>query len=154
MRSLVCCLIVLVTIIGCNGAYNWSITDQSPLITYDPDDRGSNETTWNSTYSQSSWRAYTATTVGYGQSAHTTEASDASATVRFIGTAVYVWGQAYQLSAVVYVDGIAMATSGGQNGLIAAIEGLTNDWHDVEVVSRGLAYVSVEGFTFTSSIPR
>lgn len=139
-------------------AYNWSITDQSPLITYNPLRVGDNTTTWNSTYSNSSWAdqqlAGYSSLVGHGQSAHTTDFAGATASVGFVGTAVYVWGQAFQLSSVLYVDGVSRSFSGGQDGIIGSVEGLTNGWHEVEVNVRGLGFVQVEGFTFTSDIGR
>jgi hypothetical protein len=81
-------------------SYNWSITDQSPLITYTPLSLG-NETTiwnsWNSSYSLTPWNVselsdYTSL-VGKGQSSHTSTAAQASAKIGFAGTAVYVWGE-------------------------------------------------------------
>jgi hypothetical protein len=140
-------------------SYNWSITDQSPLITYTPLSLG-NETTiwnsWNSSYSLTPWNVselsdYTSL-VGKGQSSHTSTAAQASAKIGFAGTAVYVWGESYQLSAVISVDGVDRGFSTGQTDLIGAVTNLSNAWHEVEVVVRGLAEVQIHGFTFTSEL--
>lgn len=140
-------------------AYNWSITDQSPLITYHPLSVGDNSTSWNSSFSGSSWAnnadpvSYSSA-VGHGRSAHTTDVDGATASVGFVGTAVYVWGQTSQLSALLLVDGVSRSFSGGQDGIIGSAEGLDNKWHDVKLSVRGLDYVQVYGFTFTSDIGR
>jgi len=136
--------------------YNWSISDQSPLIAYTPLFRGDKTTTWNSTYSLSSWSDYGIAgylaLVGRGRSAHISTAPSATAKVGFNGTAVYVWGEAFQLSAVIFVDGVSRGFSSGDSGQIGAVIDLSDGWHDVEVIVRGLADVQLEGFTFTSEL--
>lgn len=137
-------------------SYNWSITDQSPLITYYPTLAGVGEDTWNSSYSDSPFYGADAdflSQVGKGQSSHLTEFSGATATVSFSGTAVYVWGTAFQLSALIYIDGISRSFSSGDDGVIGAVEGLSDGSHEVQVLARGLSWVKLTGFTFTSTVP-
>ena len=137
-------------------SYNWSITDQSPLITYTPLVLGDNTTTWSSSYSLSSGNNYElagyASLIGEGRSSHTSEAPGATAKIGFAGTAVYVWGETYQLSAVISVDGVSRGFSPGQTGVIGSVTNLSNAWHEVQVLVRGLAGVQIYGFTFTSEL--
>ena len=136
-------------------SYNWSITDQSPLIDYYPVILGDPTITWNNTYSNSSYspEGYDfETSIGRGRSAHISEYSESTATVHFQGTAVYIWGSAPQLNAVIYVDGISKSFSPGTDGVVGVVEGLADGWHDAQVVVRGLGTVEIEGFTFTSQI--
>lgn len=136
-------------------SYNWSITDQSPLIDYYPVILGDPTITWNNTFSNTSTLVADpdySTYIGKGRSSHVSEFPDATATAHFQGTAVYIWGNADQLTAVIYVDGISRNFSSGAEGVVGAVEGLTDGWHDVQVVVRGLGTVEIEGFTFTSLI--
>jgi len=136
------------------NSYNWSVTDQSPLVAYSPHRSGDNETTWNSTYSLSPWSDYGdegySGIIGEGVSSHSTSADSATAKIGFTGTAVYVWGECYELSAIISVDGVSRGFSTGATGQIGSATNLSNTWHDVEVVVRGLGTVQLEGFTFTS----
>jgi hypothetical protein len=150
-------VIALLSVDVAARAYNWSVTDQSPLIKYYPLLAGDNSTSWNSTYSGSSWAKSSYeydSIVGRGKSAHTTDVDDATASVGFVGTAVYVWGQTPKLSSTIYVDGVARSFSGGEDGIIGAVEGLENRWHDVKVNVEGLDFVQLYGFTFTSDIAK
>jgi hypothetical protein len=125
------------------------------LITYAPTYLGDNTTTWNNSYSLSTYDSSSSagylSLVGQGVSSHTSMMSSATASVAFSGTAVYIWGEAYKTGAVVYVDGIAMTYSEGVDGVVGVVEGLNDGWHAVQVLVRGLSAVSIEGMTFTST---
>lgn len=113
--------------------YNISITDQSPTITYLPSRSGDSAETWNSSYTISGSYNPDPGSLGQGDSLHYTTADGASASVGFVGTAVYIWGYNYGNDSDVQlrVGGEDLERGGTEEGLLGWKTGLDNQWWDV-----------------------
>lgn len=119
--------------------FNISITDQSPTITYLPSRSGDSAQTWNSSYTISGSYNAQPGSRGLGDSLHYTTADNASASVGFVGTAVYVWGYNYGNDSDVQMRvGDVDLERGGEEGLLGWKTGLDNKWWEVTLnVTRG-----------------
>ena len=127
--------------------FNITLSDQSPAIVYLPSRSGPADTTWNVTYAESDWATYSNQTIGEGASRHYTTSSSASASLGWVGTAIYVWGQG---NADVSVDGKSLGNAG--DGLLGWWAG-DRGWHTVSVNSTG-GGVNVTGMTVTLAVDK
>lgn len=115
--------------------YNITLTDVSPTIQYLPSRDGDPTTTWNTSYTISGQWNSAPGSIGQGESLHYTEADGASASVGFVGTAVYVWGYNYGLEGDVRlaVGGQELDTAGAGDGFLGKMEGMKNQWWDLTI---------------------
>ncbi|OCF38829.1 hypothetical protein I317_07371 [Kwoniella heveanensis CBS 569] len=137
------------TVSAAKEPFNVSVSDQSPTISYQPSRSGPADTTWNVTYTESSWSNYVNQTIGQGVSSHYTTHVGANATLGWWGTAVYLWGEAADQDIQVVVDGQVNAkkADGGWT-----VTGLSEGWHRVRVKVVGGGGVRLYGITFTTGI--
>ncbi|WVF68647.1 hypothetical protein IAT40_003417 [Kwoniella sp. CBS 6097] len=129
--------------------FNVSVSDQSPTISYGPSRTGPSDSTWNVTYTDSSWSTYVNQTIGQGISSHYTTSVGANATLGWWGTAVYVWAEAADQDIQVIVDGQVNAKK-VDGGWMAT--GLSEGWHRVRVKVVGGGGVRLYGITFTTGV--
>lgn len=121
--------------------YNITIYDESPTITYLPSRSGDSATTWNSSYTISGMWNNQSGQMGQGESYHYTTARGASASLGFVGTAIYVWGNNYgeesDVQLLVGEHNLSRAGGEGQGegevGLLGWRDGLRNQWWDFTV---------------------
>lgn len=124
--------------------YNITIYDESPTITYLPSRSGDSASTWNSSYTISGSYNNESGTIGQGESLHYTTADGASASLGFVGTAIYVWGYNYGDDSDVQlrVGDQDLERGDGEEGLLGWKDGLKNQWWDftVNITSGGAAW--------------
>lgn len=128
--------------------YNLSLTDNSPTITYLPYRSGPSDSGWNVTFSQSPAWLKTADVIGQGTSRHYTTAAGATASVGWVGTAVYIFGSAGAGSTRLTVDGSENGVTSPQ-GTIGVLEGLDYGWHNLTLEVTGTGGVNITGVTLT-----
>ncbi|WVQ96185.1 hypothetical protein IAU59_003288 [Kwoniella sp. CBS 9459] len=148
---LICLTLLLspLTVLAAKEPFNVSVSDQSPTISYHPSRSGPSDSTWNVTYTESSWADYVNQTIGQGVSSHYTTFVGANATLGWWGTAVYVLAEAADQDIQVVVDGQvnAQKVDGGW-----AATGLSEGWHRVRVKVVGSGGVKLSGITFTTGV--
>ena len=114
--------------------YNITIYDESPTITYLPSRSGDSTTTWNSSYTISGTYNNQSGQMGLGESYHYTTADGASASLGFVGTAIYVWGNNYGNESDVQLQVGGQDLERGQvEGLLGWKDGLKNQWWEFTV---------------------
>ncbi|KAK4689573.1 hypothetical protein P7C73_g539, partial [Tremellales sp. Uapishka_1] len=138
------------TIMATPPPYNVTISDESGAITYAPSRSGDSSVTWNVSYSQSSWADYVEQSFGVGNSSHYTTSLGATASVGFIGYAVYFWGSASSGSASLMADSITSGIiSTADDGLLGMVENLDYGWHEAQLSVTGGEGVNLTGVTIT-----
>lgn len=135
--------------VALSTAVNISVTHLSPTIEYLPSRSGLSDETWNVTYVQEQ-DAPDSGAVGDGPSSHYTTYDGASASLGFVGTAIYVYGYTNGTDSDVSlsVNGKDLEKGDG-NGLLGWKEGLKNQWWDLAVNVTGEGGVGIIGVTFT-----
>lgn len=128
---------------------NITVSHLSPTINYTPSRSGESGNTWNVTYTEPQ-PAPNNGSIGDGPSSHYTTFNGASASLGFVGTAVYVYG---------YVNGSADDVSlrvggvklngGYEDGLLGWKEGLKDQWWDLTLNVTGSGGVGIRTITFT-----
>lgn len=115
--------------------YNITFTDESPTITYLPSRSGNESETWRSDYTGSGGNLPVQGSLGSGDSYHYTTANGASASVGFVGTAVYVYGYNYGNDSDVQIQIGGQDLDRGQNEteLLGWKTGLKNQWWEVTI---------------------
>lgn len=133
-------------------AVNISVTHLSPTIEYSPSRSGPSDETWNVTYVQEQ-DAPNSGAIGDGPSSHYTTFDGASASLGFVGTAIYVYGYTNGTDSDVSLSvGGKDLEKGDGNGLLGWKEGLKNQWWDVAVNVTGGSGVGIQGMTFTTQL--
>ncbi|KAI9638693.1 uncharacterized protein MKK02DRAFT_43102 [Dioszegia hungarica] len=96
--------------------FNLTLSSQSPTLFYYPNFTGSGLSSWNVSYSDSSWSTWSPSSLnnGVGSSVHWSNLSDSSVTFSFYGTAAYIYGKVYGGATYLTVDGVTVQTS--ENG--------------------------------------
>lgn len=145
---------------------NISITDNSPLLWYDPDVPRPEENTtrtgaptdsWNVTWSSTPWSLWTPNRVGHGTSAHATKAVGASVTFSWMGTGVTFLGHLDGQSAAVELQLLeSFSAQEGEvhypgDGRLASLHGLSWGWHQVRLILKA-GTVSVTGLEYSTEI--
>jgi len=113
---------------------NVTVTDMSPMMIYSPSSSGPMDSAWNQTWTNASWGQYTplwpVDRLDDGTmpvSAHTTRFMGASASISFMGTAVYFYGMAqgsFSLEAGGQTTEVKLEST--TTGLLASATGLAN----------------------------
>lgn len=121
--------------------YNITLTSASPLLAYSPNNTGSNgQTGWNVTYTDSPWSSPFSPTggggsggqgqpppslstapVGNGSSVHWTNASSASVSFQFYGTAFAILGRVYSGRTELNIDGVTISTTASVTESVASM---------------------------------
>jgi hypothetical protein len=132
-------------------AVNITVSHLSPTINYIPSRSGPSGETWNVSYVLPQ-DAPNSGAIGDGPSSHFTTYDGASASLGFVGTAVYVYGYSNGTesdSDVSLSIGGKKLEKGDGNGLLGWKEGLKNQWWDIAVNVTGGGGVGIQGITFT-----
>ena len=128
---------------------NISVTHLSPTINYSPSRSGESANTWNVTYIEPQ-PAPNNGSIGDGPSSHYTTFNGASASLGFVGTAVYVYGYANGSTDDVSLSiGGHKLNAGDKDGLLGSKEGLDDRWWDLAVNVTGSGGVGIRAITFT-----
>jgi hypothetical protein len=132
--------------------YNITVSHLSPTITYLPSRSGNATDTWNVTYIQPQDTPNTGA-IGDGPSSHYTTYIDGSASLGFVGTAIYVYGYTNGSDSDVSLSiGDQTLDSNDQDGLLGWKDGLKNQWWDLSVNVTGNGGVGIRGITFTVDV--
>lgn len=128
---------------------NITVSHLSPTVSYTPSRSGDSENTWNVTYIDPQ-DAPNNGSIGDGPSSHYTTFNDASASLGFVGTAIYVYGYTNGSTDDVSlrIDGQKL-NKGEKDGLLGWKEGLKNQWWDLAVNVTGSGGVGIQAITFT-----
>lgn len=147
-------LLLLLTIRPVISApYNITLNSTSPIITYTPSRTGPSESTWNVSYTESSWSTWTNQTIGLGTPYHYTRARGAGASISWLGTAIYVYGGLTDTANLIWnLDGDGTSVKSGDE-LLGYIDGLQRGWHELslELGDNG-GGVNVTGVVMTYDI--
>lgn len=146
---LLLCLLSSLSLASSLNPYNLSLTDNSPTITYLPYRSGPSDLGWNVIFSQSPAWLNTTDVTGQRASQHYTTAKGASATVGWVGTAIYVFGSAAAGSVTIMIDGTGNNGVSSPQGLVGIVEGLEYGWHNMTVQVMDAGGVSITGVTLT-----
>ncbi|WWD20102.1 hypothetical protein CI109_104576 [Kwoniella shandongensis] len=144
-------LLALELVVTAGIPYNISVSDQSPTIIYKPELDTYPNLGWNLTYTDSSYATYSPDAIGKGISAHNTTVQGATATLSWLGTAVYVRLDASVGNVSVVVDGTKGAERSSDDGIMF-VKGLEEKWHTVVIQVTGRAGVKLYGITFTTVV--
>ncbi|KAF9262747.1 hypothetical protein L218DRAFT_380604 [Marasmius fiardii PR-910] len=128
--------------------YNISISSQTASIIYIPARDTSIDAGWNSTYSAGAKDTGYGRDQGLGADSHRTSRSGASLEFSWVGTAVYLYGNAAAGSYGISVDnqdiGVASDEAVPQGGLLGSKTGLQYGNHTVKLLARGLGEVGFQ----------
>ena len=128
---------------------NVTVSHLSPTISYSPSRSGESEITWNVTYIEPQ-DAPSIGAIGDGPSSHYTTFNGASASLGFVGSAIYVYGYTNGSTNDVSLSlGEFGLNEGDGNGLLGWKEGLKDQWWDLVVNVTGNGGVGIRGITFT-----
>jgi hypothetical protein len=131
-------------------AINITVSHLSPTINYHPSRSGDSDSTWNVTYTRPQDEPYIGA-IGDGPSSQYTTFTGASASLGFVGTAIYVYGYANGSDSDVSlsVGGKKLDTK-NEDGLLGWKRGLKDQWWDLAVNVTGSGGVGIESITFTT----
>ncbi|KAL0574499.1 hypothetical protein V5O48_007474 [Marasmius crinis-equi] len=126
--------------------YNITISSQTASILYSPTREGSIDAGWNSTYSSGSKDTGYGRPQGLGTDYHRTTRSGASLELRWVGTAVYLYGNATAGSYTITVDGQDVGASKNvpQGGLLGRKTGLKYGDHTAKLTVLGKGEVAFQ----------
>lgn len=130
------------------GAFDYFVSDQSPLVVYAPYRDGDPGGGWNATYSQSNI-TWTENTLGVGTSSHITTCPGVSASFNFTGTGITALGNANSVTSynVSCDEGLTIpVTSGWQSGVLGSCMNMTFGDHTIKVTNTGEAVFSLNAF--------
>ena len=135
--------------------YNVTISSQTASIQYAPVRDGDASQGWNVTYDQGSKDTGYGNPQGVGIDSHQTNYSGATMSISWVGTAVYLYGQASAASYSIDVDGASIpfaAVNVEQGGLLGSRTGLQYGNHTVTLTTSGTAYVAFQYAELTIGI--
>ncbi|KAL0575307.1 hypothetical protein V5O48_006658 [Marasmius crinis-equi] len=126
--------------------YNVTLSSQTASISYSPAREGSIDAGWNSTYSAGSRDTGYGRPQGLGTNYHRTTLTGASLEFEWIGTAVYLYGNATAGSYSITVDGQDVGASNDvpQGGLLGRKIGLKYGDHTAKLTVLGKGEVAFE----------
>ncbi|TCD60920.1 hypothetical protein EIP91_009293 [Steccherinum ochraceum] len=123
--------------------YNVTISSQTASIVYAPNRDGDPTAGWNVTYSSGTSNTGFGVAQGVGTDSHWTTHDGASLQLSWVGTAIYLYGDASPASYSIDVDG-ASAPSIGQGGILGSKTGLDYGNHTVTLTTHGTDQVSFQ----------
>jgi len=131
-------------------AINITVSHLSPTINYFPSRSGESASTWNVTYTRPQDEPNIGA-IGDGPSSHYTTFTGASASLGFVGTAVYVYGYTNGSDSDVSLSiGGQRLDTRNEDGLLGWKKGLKNQWWDLAVNVTGSGGAGIQSITFTT----
>ncbi|KAH8108146.1 hypothetical protein BXZ70DRAFT_40551 [Cristinia sonorae] len=127
--------------------YNITISSQTATISYLPARDGDSAAGWNLTYSQGTRDTGYGHPQGVGTDVRWTTLDGATMQLSWVGTAVYLYGQAFSASYTVDVDGDRSSFSSAnvpQGGLLGSKTGLSYGNHTATLTTHGTGEVSLQ----------
>ncbi|TCD60918.1 hypothetical protein EIP91_009291 [Steccherinum ochraceum] len=116
--------------------YNVTVSSQTASIVYAPKRDGDPTAGWNVTYSSGTSNTGFGVPQGVGTDSHWTTHDGASLQLSWVGTAVYLYGDASPASYSIDVDGTSVPSI-GQGGVLASKTGLDYGNHTVTLTTHG-----------------
>lgn len=135
--------------------YNITITSQTASIVYSPYRDGDPTEGWNVSYSLGVKDTGFSVPQGVGVDSHVTTHDGATMELNWVGTAVYLYGEASSASYSIDVDGSTLASSLAsvpQGGLLGSRTGLDYANHTVKLTTRGSGQVAFQYADLTIGI--
>lgn len=132
--------------------YNITISSQTASILYDPQRDGALTNGWNVTYSSGLKDTGFGFPQGVGTDSHMTERDSSSLELTWVGTAVYLYGQASSASYTVEVDGTSFTSSSvtvQPGGLLGSKTDLSYGNHTVKLTTHGSNAVAFQSAELT-----
>ncbi|KAK7053008.1 hypothetical protein VNI00_004329 [Paramarasmius palmivorus] len=120
--------------------YNITVSSSAASLKYSPARDTRIEWGWNITYSDGVYNSPYGPQ-GIGSAIHRTTKSDSTIELNWVGTAVYLYGNATRFSYRITVDGVDIGDTGGQ-GLLGSKTGLQYGEHSAVLTALGGSTVS------------
>ena len=134
--------------------YNVTISSQTASIVYSPARDGNTTAGWNVTYSDGTTPAY-GSQQGIGTDYHQTTLDGSTMQLSWVGTAIYLYGQANNASFSIDVDGVTSTYSDvtiPQGGLLGVQTELAYSNHTAALTTHGSGLVAFQYAELTIGI--
>lgn len=135
--------------------YNVTISSQSAVVQYAPARDGALTAGWNVTYSSGTANTGFNAPQGVGTDSHQTTHDGATMQLSWVGTAVYLYGNATGASYSIDVDGSSIGSSEAtvpQGGLLGSRMNLSYGRHTVTLTVHGTVAVSFQYAELTTGV--